>query len=182
MKYILENEATERLNFRILVDSDFDAWSALFQEPEAGQFLGMGHLTTPREQCEEWFRRSYERYEKDLGGMNVLIDKSSGELVGQCGLLVQEVDGITELEIGYSVIPRFWGKGYATEAAQKCRDYAFSRNFTQSLISIIHLENIKSEKVARKNGMIPSKQTEFKGMPVNIYRILKEQWEQTASP
>ena len=178
MKYILENEETERLAFRILTDSDFDAWTELFHEPEAGRFLGMGHLSDPVEQCTEWFRRSYERYEKDLGGMNVLVDKNSGELVGQCGLLVQEVDGITELEIGYSVIPRFWGKGYATEAAQKCRDYAFAAEFTSSLISIIHLENIKSEKVAIKNGMSPSKKTNFKGMPVNIFRILREQWEQ----
>jgi len=108
--------------------------------------------------------------------MNVLIDKSTGQLVGQCGLLVQEVDGTEELEIGYSILPKFWNRGYATEAAKKCRDFAFINSYTDSLISIVHKENIKSEKVALKNGMLQTKQTVFKDMPVNIFRIDKNNW------
>jgi RimJ/RimL family protein N-acetyltransferase len=88
-----------------------------------------------------------------------------------CGLLVQEVDGINELEIGYSLHPAFWRKGYATEAAQKCRDFAFENNFAESLISIVHVENQQSAKVALRNGMKPEKTTIYKEIPVNIFRI-----------
>ena len=136
----------------------------------------MTEIGNPQEQCEKWFEITENRYKNNLGGMNVLIDKASDEFIGQCGLLIQEVDGIQELEIGYSILPDHRNKGYATEAAQKCRDYAFENNFTDSLISIIHAENLRSEKVAKKNGMTFNKKTIFKEMPVNIFRITKTDW------
>jgi RimJ/RimL family protein N-acetyltransferase len=83
------------------------------------------------------------------------------------------VDDIQELEIGYSILPKFWNQGYATEAARKCKEHAFQNDFSDSLISIIHIKNIQSEKVARKNGMELDKKTIFKEMPVNIFRINK---------
>jgi RimJ/RimL family protein N-acetyltransferase len=97
-------------------------------------------------------------------------------MVGQCGLLIQEVDKINELEIGYSILPEYWNRGFATEAAQKCRDFAFTQSFSESLISIIHIENENSEKVAVKNGMNKTKRTVYKDMPVNIFRITKDEW------
>ena len=176
MKYLLTGQESERLKFRKLQPEDFDTWIDLFKDKSAAGFLGLADIPTPQEQCEKWFEICENRYRNDTGGMNVLIDKLTNELIGQCGLLVQEVDDTKELEIGYSILPRYWNKGYASEAAQKCRDYAFSHNFAESLISIIHIENIKSEKVALKNGMQKTKQTVFKEMPVNIFRINKLEW------
>ena len=176
MKYLLDQQETDRLKFRLLKESDFDTWLEFFKNSETAGFIGMQNIKSPYDQCTEWFKRIEDRYENDLGGMNVLIDKSSGSFIGQCGLLVQEVDSQTELEIGYSIIPRFWNKGYATEAAIKCRDYAFENNYAESIISIIHIDNSKSEMVAIKNGMIKTKQTEYKKMPVNIFRINKSEW------
>ena len=176
MKYLLTGQETDRLKFRLLNRDDFNTWLDLFKDKSVGEFLGMANLSSPQEQCEKWFDLCNNRYENDLGGMNVLIDKSTSQLVGQCGLLIQEVDGVKELEIGYSVLPKYWNKGYATEAARKCRDFAFSNSYTDSLISIVHIANIKSEKVALKNGMTKSKQTVFKDMPVNIFRMDKLEW------
>jgi [ribosomal protein S5]-alanine N-acetyltransferase len=176
MKYLLLAEETERLCFRLLEKSDFDSWLPFFQDPATSQFLGLGEMDSAHEKCEFWFELVERRYQQDTGGMNALIDKSTGHFIGQCGLLVQEVDGITELEVGYSLLPAFWNKGYATEAARKCRDYAFHNGFAESLISIIHIDNISSEMVAIKNGMKVQKQTVFKKMPVNIFRIDKSDW------
>ncbi|XOV93630.1 MAG: GNAT family N-acetyltransferase [Bacteroidota bacterium] len=176
MKYLLDGQETQRLKFRLLQDDDFAAWTDLFRDGVAGGFLGMAHLTTPEEQCQKWFDRAHDRYSHNLGGMNVLVDKKINKMVGQCGLLVQEVDEVTELEVGYSILPQYQKMGYATEAARKCRDYAFENGFKESLISIIHIDNIKSEQVALRNGMKKSKRTVFKGMPVNIYRITKPEW------
>jgi RimJ/RimL family protein N-acetyltransferase len=56
------------------------------------------------------------------------------------------------LEVGYSILSSYQGKGYASEATKKCRDYAFFNNFSSSLISIIHPENTGSKEVAQNNG------------------------------
>lgn len=177
MKYLLEGQETERLTFRLLNRNDFDSWLELFKEPTAGKFLGMEDIPTPEAQCEKWFTLCERRYEKNLGGMNVLIDKQTHLLIGQCGLLIQEVDGTDELEIGYSILPRYWNMGYATEAAQKCRDFAFEQAYADSLISITRTDNIKSQKVALKNGMKKEKQTLFRDLMVNIFRIDKQEWQ-----
>lgn len=176
MKYVLSKQETKRLNFRLLTSNDFETWLNLFQDEKVAGFLGFGNILTKEEQCNEWFNIQEKRYASDLGGMNVLIEKESGQLIGQCGLLVQEVNDKKELEIGYSILAEFRNKGYASEAAQKCRDFAFENNFTESLISIIHIDNIQSEKVAIKNGMKKTIRTVYKEMPVNIFRISKEEW------
>lgn len=176
MRYILKNQETERLKFRLLKQSDFNTWLKFYTDLSAAGFVGAGDIKTPYEQCEYWFKRVFHRYNEDLGGMNVLIHKETGEFIGQCGLLVQAVDNVPELEIGYSILSKHRNMGYATEAAQKCRDYAFEKNYADSLISIIHIDNIKSEKVAIKNGMQKTKQTKFLSMPVNVFRIFKHEW------
>lgn len=171
-KYLLENQASERLIFRKLKKSDFDDWLPFYHNPKSTQFWE-GLPTDPIEACKTQFDRVFERYENNLGGMNALISKESGELVGICGLLVQTVDDIQELEIGYSVLPKFWLKGYAFEAAQKCKKFAFENNFTDSLISIIHVDNIPSQRVAIKNGMHLYKTTTYRDNPVHIFRVNK---------
>jgi RimJ/RimL family protein N-acetyltransferase len=177
MKYLLKGQETARLKFRLLEREDFTTWLQLFEDRTATGFLGLADIGTPEAQCEKWFEITENRYKNDTGGLNVLIDKETNEFIGQCGLLIQEVDGVREMEIGYSILPKHWNKGYATEAAQKCRDYAFEHNFTDSLISIVHIDNIRSEKVARKNGMTLNKKTLFKEMPVTIFRITKTEWD-----
>jgi RimJ/RimL family protein N-acetyltransferase len=176
MKYLLTGETTKRLIFKLVDHSYFEDWIDFFNHPDSAGFLGFQDIGTPYEQATEWFHRVEERYQNDLGGLNALIDKETNKFIGQCGLLVQVVDGKKELEIGYSILPKYRNLGYATEAAIKCRDFAFQNNFTQSLISIIHVDNIRSEKVASKVGMVKTRQTEFRNMAVNIFGIDKLDW------
>ena len=173
MKYLLTNQETERLTFRLLKQSDFDAWLPLFDNKDAARFLAMDSSKTKQELCEFWFEKVFNRYQNDLGGMNVLIEKSTGNLIGQCGLLVQDIDNKIRLEVGYSILPKYWGEGFATEAAIKCKVYAFDHNYSETIISIIHPENIASEKVALKNGMSLTKQVLFHDMPANIFEVKK---------
>ena len=139
-------------------------------------------LQSPDVECQQWYDKQFGRYDQDKGGMNALIEKSSGNLVGHCGLLIQTVDNRIELEIGYSLLPAFWNKGYATEAAVKCRDIAFERGYFSSLISIISPTNTPSARVAEKNGMTIDKQTVYNDNAVNIFRITIEQWKSGTSP
>lgn len=90
MNLLLEGEETERLLFRKLSPSDFDTWLPFHQDPRSSQYWE-GLPEDPIIACQEQFARVFERYEKDLGGMNALILKSTGSLIGVCGLLVQTV-------------------------------------------------------------------------------------------
>jgi len=167
---MLVGQETKRLRFRKLVSTDFDAWLPFHEEPLSFQFWNE-MPKNPRVACENWFEKAFHRYENNLGGMNVLVDKKTNTFIGQCGLLVQTVDTIKELEIGYSILPEFWRKGYATEAAIKCKEHALANALATSLISIIHINNIPSQKVAKNNGMVLDKTTSYQNNPVHIFRI-----------
>jgi [ribosomal protein S5]-alanine N-acetyltransferase len=170
--YLLDKEETDRLVFRLIQTSDYEEWLEFFKDPETSRHWIM-KSDDPVVQCNNWYKRQFERYKNNEGGMNALIEKASGKLIGHCGLLKQTVDHCSELEIGYSLLPAFWNKGYAKEAAQKCCDYAFQNHLSASLISIISVTNIQSEKVARKIGMTLDKNTVYDGNEVHIFRIKK---------
>ena len=170
MKYLLEGEESDRLIYRKLVESDFDAWLPFHQEPTSMQYWS-GPREEPKVACSKWFDKVYYRYDNELGGHNALISKATGAFIGMCGLLIQTVDNMEELEIGYSILPEYWKKGYASEAAIKCREYATENKLRDSLISIIHIDNLPSRKVALNNGMELDKKTSYKGIPVDIFRV-----------
>lgn len=173
MTYLLNGQETDRLLFRNVSLEDYNEWIDFFKDP--GTSLHWQYEKEALETaCRKWYKRQLQRYTNDEGGMNALVEKASGKLVGHCGLLKQKVDGIDELEIAYSLLPAFWNKGYATEAAVKCRDHAFGNDLSFSLISIISLTNIPSERVAVKIGMLLDKTTFYKINPVNVFRIIKE--------
>ena len=170
MKYLLEGEETERLIFRKVLESDFDAWLPFHQNPLSMQYWA-GPSEEPELACQTWFDKVFYRYNNDLGGHNALISKESGKFIGMCGLLLQSVDDIEELEIGYSILPEYWKMGFASEAAIKCREFAAANKLRDSLISIIHIDNVPSKKVALNNWMQLDKTTTYKGIPVDIFRV-----------
>ena len=153
MKYLLVGQETERLKFRLLEPEDFDEWLNLFKAENIAEHLELDPKLSPVELCKIWFDKAFHRNENNLGGLNVLVDKKTNRMVGQSGLLIQTIENEERLEIGYSILPKYWKNGYAIEAASKCKDYAFENDFTDSLISMIHIQNLASEKVALRNGM-----------------------------
>ncbi len=175
-QYSLEGKESERLFFRRITEHDFDTWVAFCEYPDSLKYIFSQEqlkVEDPVERCKMWFKRVFDRYENGLGGMNALIDKQTGTMVGQCGLLVQTIDDKQELEIGYSLMPAHRGKGFALEAAKKCKEIAFENNYSNSLISVIVPQNIASIKVALNNGMILDKTTTSHGELVNVFRINK---------
>lgn len=180
MKFVLDGNESERLLFRKIQESDFNQWLEFFKDPRTSEHW-IEEKETPEIECAKWYKKQFWRYENDHGGMNALIEKQNGKLVGHCGLLVQVVDGTTELEIGYSLLPEFWNKGFASEAAKYCKGFAFKNDFTDSLISIISVTNKSSENVALKNGMSIDKTTIYNGNKVNIFRIHKNEWRKMSA-
>ncbi len=174
MKYLLNGEETERLKFRLLRPEDFDSWLDLFSSNDVAKYLNLDQKLSETELCKIWFDKVFHRYKNDLGGMNVLIEKKTNQLIGQCGLLIQTIENVKRLEIGYAILPEFRNQGFASESATKCKNHAFKNNFANSLISMIHIDNLSSEKVALKNGMTFEKRLNS----FDIFRIDKENWNQ----
>lgn len=112
-----------------------------------------------------------------MGGQNVLVSKETNQLVGQCGLLVREIDNSFEIEIAYSILQKFRGNGYAIESAKKCRDFAFENNFHDRLVSIIIPENKSSKNVAERNGMKLMKRINYGSKQMDLFQITKLEWE-----
>lgn len=84
----------------------------------------------------DWIDWTLGNYERHGTGLWIVENKGTGEFLGQCGIVPQEVEGVSEMEIGYLFARRAWGNGYATEAAAACKRYGFEELNLQKLVSL----------------------------------------------
>lgn len=146
-KIIIE---TERLWLRRLTQSDYQALCGIMQDEEV-MYAYEGAFDDGEVQA--WLDRQLGRYREDGYGLYAVVLKKNGEMIGQCGLTVQELPTRRVLEIGYLFKRTYWHMGYASEAARACRDYAFGVLGADEVFSIIRDNNVASQMVARRNGM-----------------------------
>ena len=105
------------------------------------------------EEAHQWLDRQIWRYHAYGFGLWAVILRSNGQLIGQCGITMQDWDGRQVPEIGYLFRQDCWHQGYAIEAAQACREYAFHELRMPIVYSIIREDNYPSQRVAMRNGM-----------------------------
>jgi RimJ/RimL family protein N-acetyltransferase len=158
---------TPRLAFRQMTTDDLDDMTALLGNPDV-----MRHYPRPKDRDEAlaWIEWNQRLYQQEGFGLWLVTLRATGEFVGDCGLTPQEVEGVTELEVGYHVRAGLQGHGYAIEAAAACRDYARDVLTAKWLIAIIHPDNIPSQRVAEKTGLLRERDaTSRSGTPALIY-------------
>jgi RimJ/RimL family protein N-acetyltransferase len=148
--------STPRLVLREMRDDDLDDLAGLLGDPEV-----MRYYPRPRTRQEtlEWIELNRRRYRDDGFGLWVMHLRDGGGFAGDCGLTVQRVDGVDEVELGYHVHPRRQRAGLATEAALACRDHARDGLGLRRVIAIIHPDNIASQRVAQKAGLALERRT-----------------------
>jgi RimJ/RimL family protein N-acetyltransferase len=159
---------TPRLRLREFIAEDADALARILSDPET-----MRYYPAPfdRQGVEDWIQRNLRRYANDGFSLWAIILKESGELIGDCGLIKQVVEGTEEIEVGYHLRRDHWGKGLATEAARAVRDYGFASLKVDRLISLIRPENGPSRRVAERNGMKLWKEVVWRGLPHCVYAV-----------
>lgn len=164
----MDGVVTERLHFRTITMDDRSWWMEYMDDPTAVRFMAF----TPGSaaDCERFIQRTLDRLVTDGSGLNAVIERNTDRPVGMIGLLTQVVDGVDELEIGYHLVPSEWGKGYATEAAIACKEFARQHRLAPSVISLIDPGNHASQAVARRNGMTHWKDTVHRGVPAMVWR------------
>jgi ribosomal-protein-alanine N-acetyltransferase len=138
---------TDRLTIRELTFDDVDALFEVLGDPVA-----MVHYLAPktRAETEAWIRWARDSYAKNGFGLWAVERSADGAFLGDCGPMLQPVEGELVPEIGYHIVRREWGRGHATEAAQACRDIVLGRLDFGRVVSIVAPENLASRRVGEK--------------------------------
>jgi len=158
---------TERLRFREMTPEDLDLMAGLLGDPEV-----MTYYPAPksREEAAKWIAWNQANYAQHGYGLWI-VETHDGGFLGDCGLTWQKInDESTELEVGYHVRAEYQGRGFATEAAAACRDYARDVLKAAKLVALIHPDNAASRRVAKKIGMRP--EDEDHGGPIPVRTVM----------
>ena len=143
---------TQRLTLREMTQDDYADLCKILQDTEV--MYAYEHAFSD-EEAQGWLDNQLRRYQEDGFGLWAVVLKDTGEMIGQCGLTMQELGDRRVVEVGYLFQKAYWHQGYATEAAVACKEYAFRELKVEEVFSIIRDTNFASQKVARRNGMVP---------------------------
>jgi RimJ/RimL family protein N-acetyltransferase len=164
---------TERLTLREFRESDTDAYAEMLADPEVMRFLGGKTMS----RAEAWRNMAMVVGHRQLRGYGfwAVEERAGGEMIGRVGCWRPE--GWPGLEVGWTLRRRFWGRGYATEAARASVEYAFRELGQTRVISLIAPENAASIRVAERLGERPRGEWEVFGVKVIIYGVDREEWD-----
>lgn len=141
---------TDRLILRELSLLDKENLSQILQDKDV--MYAYEHAFSDSE-VDIWLNNQLRRYKEDGFGLWAVVLKDTDDLIGQCGLTVQKIGEKEVVEVGYLFKKAYWHKGYATEAAIACKNYAFNTLDIDEVYSIIRDNNMPSINVAKRNGM-----------------------------
>jgi RimJ/RimL family protein N-acetyltransferase/uncharacterized protein YndB with AHSA1/START domain len=137
---------TARLILRAYTHADLEPLRAVFADAYARRFYPLMGEAEKLAGWIDWNLANYARYGVGLWALE--LRSEPGRLVGDCGLTYQDVEGRRELELGWHLLESERGRGYATEAARACLDYAFERSLAPMICSIVDPDNVASRAVA----------------------------------
>ena len=169
MKKILE---TERLFLREMTMSDLDALFAVLGDKEIMQHYP---YSFDEERVRSWIERNMNRYKEDGFGLWAVCLKDTGEMIGDCGLTLQNIDGQMLPEIGYHIRRDQQRKGYAKEAAAAVRDWAFQNTEYPALYSYCKYTNVGSFKTAESIGMHFEKEYEDEANKITHVSVIRRE-------
>lgn len=141
---------TQRLLLREMSREDYDALFRVLGDPEI-----MCHYpySFDEQRVRDWIERNMNRYRQDGFGLWAVCLKDTGEMIGDCGLTLQKINGEVLPEIGFHIRRDCQRKGYAREAAKAVRDWAFRNTEVPALYSCCKYTNESSFRTAESIGM-----------------------------
>jgi RimJ/RimL family protein N-acetyltransferase len=165
---------TDRLHLRMFREDDLDAYAAICADPEVMRYLGDGRTLGRSEAWRQmamilghWQLRGY--------GLWAVEERATGALVGRLGFF--EPEGWPGFELGWMLRRASWGRGYATEGAERALAHAFTEMGRQRLISLIWPDNRASIRVAERLGERLEGRTTLFGQEALVYGIDRARWE-----
>ncbi len=165
---------TERLFLREMTQEDFPALYAVLADSDI-----MRHYpyTFDESRVRRWISRNIERYKTNGFGLWAVCLKETGRMIGDCGLTLQSINGQIKPEIGYHIAKAHQRRGYAKEAVQAVRDWAFQNTAFDALYSYMKATNLPSIATAQANGMtFIEDYTDSEGERTTVYGITRKIW------
>ncbi|RYZ24695.1 MAG: N-acetyltransferase [Chitinophagaceae bacterium] len=177
MQVILQ---TARLYLRCFNDNDEDAALILHLNSQPGvlQYLHEFPLLSVSDARSILQTVILPQYENKLGRWAVHL-KDSDEFIGWCGLKFRPERNETDL--GYRLLPSFWGNGYASEAAKGCLKYAFEELGLAIIHACAHKQNTASLSILTKIGMHYTGDEIIDHCPVKCFEITKQNYSGTSA-
>lgn len=171
---------TDRLLLRELRPSDDEGMFALDSNPEVLRYFNIPVITSI-EQAREAIARVRKQY-TDYGiGRWAAIEKSSGEFIGWSGLKFMDDPrngNGNYYDVGYRLIPRYWGKGYATESAKAALEYGFTKMQLDEIIGTCNEQNLASRRALEKCGLTFVRKFQLDALTCDWLKITKGDWEE----
>lgn len=171
---------TARLRLRPFQASDLPAYHAqVGSDPEVMRYLPGGVAMTESE-FKRWVDHFMAHWEERHYGFMVVEEKSTGQLIGDCGL--QWLSDLNEVEVGYAFGKAHWGKGYASEAARACLHWGFEDLKLPLIVAVTNLANQASQHVLTKIGLKRHGEIFAYGSQVTYFRLTAEEFANTPYP
>ncbi len=166
----------ERFVLRAFREDDVRALAALHSDPNVMHYLRPDGEVEPRPrqawdyialQMGHWLLKGYGKW--------ALADRDSDALIGRVGYFDPPYEW-PGLELGWTLSPRIWGKGYATEAARLALDWGFETLKRDEIISAIIPGNAASIRVAERLGMRHVGDGQLHETRCLIYALTRKEW------
>jgi len=163
---------TERLILRKFEETDKEALYKVLADSDIMKYYP---YTFDEKRVMNWITKNIERYSVFGFGLWAVCMKESGELIGDCGLTMQMIDGSILPEIGYHIRGDIQRNGYATEAAKAVRDWTFNNTPFEKVYSYMSADNIPSQKTAMSYGAVFEKEYQGEnGEKITVYVMRKD--------
>lgn len=158
---------TDRLTLRMLVDSDLDGYAELYGDVEAARYIGGDGRALTRAEAWRNMAMVVGHWHLRGFGMWAVVEKTTNAFVGRIGFF--EPEDWPGFELGWAILPRYWGQGFATEGARAALAHAFDDLGRDHVISLIHPDNARSIRVAERLGERLEGTTMLNGIEVRVY-------------
>ena len=160
---------TERLILREFQPADVDCLHLIYQHEGVLQYFPNPDPPS-KESISRWVDSQQAHWAEHACGNWAIVQQADSQVIGWAGL--QFLPELDEVETGFLLDRPFWGKGYATEAAQASIRFGFELGLTQ-IVALVHPQNLGSQRVLEKSGMQYDRSLQLWGLDLMHYRIYK---------
>lgn len=158
---------------RPLLLDDLEFCVTMNMDPDVGRHLFPHGPPKEAEQRDIWRQKLTSGW-PPRGAVWAVEWAGADEMLGWCGLFPLEESGL--IEIGYRYITAVWGQGVATEAAKQVLDYGFREFSFDPIVAVTHPENLGSQQVLTKIGLLPGGLQHYYGLDLSFYSLRRSNY------
>ncbi len=168
MAYLIGPD-TERMTHRVFTTADAESAFALNSDPYVMRYTGDTPLTSVDDARR--FIADYPDFDEVGYGRWACVLKETQTIIGFCGL--KYLPDLDEVDIGFRLLRRFWGRGLATEACIACNSFGFDTIGLKRIVAFVMPENVASIRVLEKAGMQCDGEFDYDGIPTIRFATTK---------